>query len=128
MAVFRRLWIAAVLLLTAYIIYASLASHPPGPDEILPDKAGHYLAYLSLALLGSGIASPERLWRTMLRCFLLGGALEIAQLLFTEHRMAEWRDLGANVAGILTAWLIAGQGRAGWGLRAMAWFNRNRAF
>ncbi len=86
------------------------------------------LAYLSLALLGSGIASPERLWRTMLRCFLLGGALEIAQLLFTEHRMAEWRDLGANVAGILTAWLISGQGRAGWGLRAMAWFNRNRAF
>ena len=124
---FRRLWIAAVLGLAAFIVHASLSPQPPIPNEILPDKVGHYLAYLSLALLGSGITSPDRLRRTLLRCFLLGAALEIAQALFTEHRLAEWGDLAANVAGILTAWFIAGQGRAGWGLRAVAWLKGKRA-
>jgi len=124
---FRRLWIAAVLGLAAFIVYASLAPQPPVPTDVLSDKLEHYLAYLSLALLGSGIASPARLRFTLLRCFLLGAALEIAQALFTEHRMAEWGDLAANVAGILTAWLIAGQGRAGWGMRAAAWLQGKRA-
>ena len=96
------------------------------PSEILSDKVAHYLAYLSLALLGSGIASPASLWRTMLRCFLLGATLEIAQALFTDHRVADRADLAANAAGILTAWLIAGQGRAGWGLRALARLSRQR--
>jgi VanZ family protein len=123
---FRRLWIGAVLGLAAFIVYASLSPQPPVPTEIVSDKVGHYLAYLSLALLGSGITSPGRLWRTLLRCFLLGAALEIAQALFTEHRLAEWGDLAADVAGILTAWLVAGQGRAGWGLRAAARFQGKR--
>jgi VanZ family protein len=124
---FRRLWIAAVLGLAAFIVYASLAPQPLVPTEVLSDKLEHYLAYLSLALLGSGIASPARLRFTLLRSFLLGAALEIAQALFTEDRMAEWGDLAANVAGILTAWLIAGQGRAGWGMRAAAWLQGKRA-
>ena len=124
--VFRRLWIGAVVGLAAFIVYASLSPQPPVPSEILPDKVGHYLAYLSLALLGSGITSPDRLRRALLRCFLLGAALEIAQALFTEHRMAEWGDLAADVTGILTAWLVAGQGRASWGLRAMVWIQGKR--
>lgn len=123
----RRLWIAAILVLAAMIIVGSLAPQPLLPNETLPDKVGHYLAYLTLALLGSGIATPERLWRAMFRCFLLGAALELAQAFFTEHRAAEWGDLLANVAGILTAWLIAGGGRAGWGLRAAAWLDRRRS-
>jgi VanZ family protein len=123
---FRRLWTGAVLGLAVFIVYASLSPQPPVPSEILSDKAGHYLAYLSLALLGSGIATADRLRFTLLRCFLLGAALEIAQAFFTEHRMAEWGDLAADVAGILTAWLVASQGRAGWGLRAATWLKRKR--
>jgi hypothetical protein len=94
------------------------------PNEVVSDKVGHGLAYLVLAVLGSGIAAPERLWWTMLRCFLLGAALELAQALMTDHRVSEWGDLLANVTGILIAWLIAGGGRAGWGLRAAAWLER----
>lgn len=97
------------------------------PDAGMSDKVGHYLAYLTLALLGSGIAAPERLWRTMLRCFLFGAALEVAQALVTDQRAAEWGDMLANVSGILTSWLIAGSGRAGWGLRAAAWLERRRS-
>ena len=115
----RRLWTAAVVALAAFIAWSSLSPQPLVPAETLPDKVGHFLAYLSLGLLGSGITTPERLWLAMLRCFLLGAALELAQAQFTDDRHAEWGDLAANTAGILTAWLIAGRGRAGWGYRAI---------
>ena len=119
-ATLRRLWITAIVLFAALIVVASLAPQPVVASERFSDKAGHYLAYLGLALLGSSITSPARLWRTMLRCFLLGVALEAAQALLLEDRVADLRDLVANAAGILTAWLAAGQGRAGWGLRIVA--------
>jgi VanZ family protein len=122
----RRLWVAATLLLALAIVYWSLAPQPPVPNEIIPDKVGHYLAYLALALLGSGIATTAGLWRLALRCLALGAALEIAQGLLTEHRMAEWGDLLADLAGILTAWAIAGQGRAGWAMRLHARLVRGR--
>ena len=115
---------AATLALALAIVRWSLAPQPPVPESLIPDKVGHALAYFTLALVGSGIAVPERLWLTMLRCFLIGGALEIAQALFTEHRSAEWGDLLADLAGILVAWLITAQGRAGWGLRAFARLQR----
>lgn len=117
----KRLWIVAVAVLAAFIAWSSLSPQPLVPVETLSDKIGHALAYFSLALLGSGIASPGRLRFVMLGCFLLGAALELAQGAFTENRQAEWGDLAANTAGILAAWLAAGQGRAGWGLR---WFAR----
>jgi hypothetical protein len=41
--------------------------------------------------------------------------------------VADPADLAANTAGIALAWLIAGQGRAGWGLRAAAWISARRA-
>jgi hypothetical protein len=116
----RRLWIAAILLFAALIVAASLTPQPVVASARFSDKAGHYLAYLGLALLGSSITSPARLWRTMLRCFLLGATLEVAQALLLEDRVADVRDLVANAAGILTAWMVAGQGRAGWGLRIAA--------
>lgn len=123
----RHLWIVTIAIMVAVIIAASLAPSPLFPETGISDKVGHYLAYLTLALLGSGIAAPERLWLSMLRCFLLGAALEIGQALVTSHRSAEWGDLLANVSGILTAWLIAGSGRAGWGIRAAAWLDRRRS-
>ena len=123
----RRLWMAATLAFAGFIVVASLSPQPVLSGVSFSDKVGHYLAYLALALLGSGIASPGRLWLTMLRCFLLGAALEAAQSLTTQQRVAEWGDLAANVAGILTAWLVAAYGGAGWGLRAAAWLARRRA-
>ncbi len=121
---FRRLWTGAVLALALFIIWSSLSPQPLVPSATLPDKAGHFLAYLSLGLLGSGITAPHRLRIAMLRCFLLGAALEVLQGLLTEHRHAEWGDLAANSAGILTAWLITGWGRAGWALHAWARLQR----
>ncbi len=116
----RRLWISAVLALAAFIVWSSLAPQPPVTVEGLSDKVDHFLAYFSLSLLASGASSPRRLAVVMLGCFLLGASLEVAQGLFTQQRQAEWGDLAANSAGIALAWLVAGGGRSGWGLRAMA--------
>lgn len=122
--VFRRIWIAAIVVIVAAIVGGSLSPQQAVPVEQFSDKLGHYIAYLALALAVSGISSPQRLWRSMLGCFLLGAALELAQAAFTEQRSAEWADLAANTAGIATAWLISAQGRAGWGLRAGVWLAR----
>lgn len=122
---FRHLWIAAIAVVVAVIVAGSLLPFPVLPNEAGSDKFGHYTAYLVLALLASGIVEPARLWQAMLRCFLLGLGLEAAQTLLTDHRLAEWGDLLANAAGILTAWLIAAGGRAGWGIRLASRFLRN---
>lgn len=116
----RRAWIAAIVVLVAAIVAASLAPQLPEAVDTISDKAWHFLAYLLLALAGSAIATPRRLWSTMLRCFLLGAALELAQGALTAARSPEWADLAANTAGIAVAWLIAGSGRAGWGMRVGA--------
>lgn len=116
----RRLWTGAIALLVVLIVAASLVPTAAQPTGSHADKIAHAIAYFSLALLGSGIATPATLWRVMLRCFLLGAALEGAQALLTEQRSAEIGDLAANAAGIIAAWLLAGWGRAGWGLRAAA--------
>jgi len=125
-AAIRQTWIAAIVVLVVPIAAASLAPQLPVTVESISDKVWHFLAYLTLALSGSAIATPERLWRVMLRCFLLGAALELGQGAFTAARNPEWADLAANSAGIAAAWLIAGRGRAGWGLRAGAWLARRR--
>lgn len=123
----RRLWIAAIMLLVLLIAFGSLAPQPLLTGRVISDKVSHYFSYLALALLGSGITTPERLWRNMLRCFLLGLALEVAQYLVTDRRLSEWADVAANAAGILTAWLIVARGRAGWGLRMAASLDRRRS-
>lgn len=123
-ALLRRAWLAAIVVLAGAIVAASLAPQLPESVDTFSDKAWHFLAYLALALAGSAITTPERLWRTMLRSFLLGAALELAQGALTATRIPDWSDLAANSAGIAVAWLIAGWGRAGWGLRAGAWFAR----
>lgn len=109
-----RTWQAAILLLALAITLGSLLPMPELKSAAGLDKLQHLLAYFALALLGSGIVEPPRLWRVMARCFLFGLAIELLQALGNAGRSADWVDLAANGAGILAAWLVAGGGRAGW--------------
>jgi VanZ family protein len=126
-ATLRRLWRTAIFLLVAAIVVGSLAPQQAVSIVAISDKLAHFLAYLALALAVSGISTPQRLWRAMLGCILLGATLELGQAVLTEQRSAEWGDLAANAAGIATAWLVVGRGSAGWGLRAGAWLARRSA-
>jgi VanZ family protein len=123
---FRKLWIAGIFVVAAAIVISSLVPRPLVPNQTGGDKVLHFVAYFVLALLASGIVTRERLPLAMLRCFLLGLALEAAQALLTAHRMAEWTDLVANGSGVLLAWLAAAGGRAGWAPRAAARMLRRR--
>lgn len=120
---YRRAWLASVWLLVAAIVAASLWPAPVSPPEPGLDKLGHYGAYLLLALLGAGIVAAGKVWLAMLRTFLLGVVLEVGQAIFTASRSAEWADLAANAAGVLTAWALVAAGLAGWARRVEAWFN-----
>ena len=64
-ATLRHLWMAAIAVVVAVIVFGSLVPQPLLPGGLLPDKASHYLSYFTLALLGSGITTPERLWRAI---------------------------------------------------------------
>ncbi len=110
--------------LTAIIIFASVAPFQVPGAELSGDKFGHFFAYLTLALAGAGIVPAERLWIVMLRCLLLGFALEVVQGLWLEARQADWRDMLANSAGVACAWLIVRGGRSSWARHVEDWLRQ----
>ena len=110
--------------LTAIIIFASVVPFQVPSAEQSGDKVGHFLAYLALALAGAGIVPADRLWIVMLRCLLLGLALEVVQGLWLEARQADWQDMLANSAGVACAWLIVRGGRSSWARHVEDWLRR----
>ena len=105
------------------VLGSVLPLHIPGAD-LGSDKFGHWFMYFVLALAGSGIVAPERVWIVMLRCLLLGAALEVAQELWTKDRDGDWRDMLANGAGVFAAWLIVRNGRSNWARHIEGWLLR----
>jgi len=123
---YRRAWLGAVWLLVIAIVAASLWPTPVSAAEPGIDKLAHFAAYLLLAMLGAGIVAAGDVWRAMLRTFLLSLVLEAAQATLTASRSAEWADLAANAAGILTAWGLIAAGLAEWARRIEAWLTGRR--
>lgn len=121
---FRRAWQGLILLLTLAITAGSLLPMASVPSAPGLDKLEHFFCYFALALLGSGIVAPQRLWIVMARSFAFGLALEALQALATATRSADWADVLANGLGVLAAWAIAGGGRAGWARHVEAWLSR----
>lgn len=124
---FRRAWQGLILLLVLAIGTASLLPIPSMTVAPGVDKLEHFIAYFTLALLGSGIVTRERLWIVMARCFAFGAAIELLQGLLTSGRMADWADILANGLGVSAAWASAGGGRAGWARHVEAWLARRSA-
>lgn len=79
------------------------------------DKLGHFLAYFILTALAFRLwPSGWRPWIAATLLFLFGGAIELAQF-HIAGRLASWRDMGFNAAGIAAAMLMAcrSQGQPG---------------
>ncbi len=122
---YRRAWIASILLLVLAIVAASLL--PQTGFEAVPgsDKIGHFAAYFALTLLGSAVVTSKRLPWVVVRTIVLGLAMEAAQALLTDSRIADWADVLANTGGVLAAWWLA-RGRTGWAVAAEAWLGSLR--
>jgi VanZ family protein len=122
---YRRTWIALVWLLAALIVVASLvpSGQMPGPQGV--DKLGHFTAYFTLTLLCEGIVARTSVPWVIVSVISLGLAMEAAQALFTETRIADWADVLANTTGVLTAWWVVRR-RVGWALTAEAWLAGRR--
>jgi len=116
-----------MVLIAAFAAIITIGSllpfHVPGND-FGGDKFSHLVLYFALALAGAGIVAEERVWIVMVRCLLLGAALEIAQGLWIETRQGDWRDMAANAAGVLAAWLIVRNGRSNWARFVEHWLRR----
>ena len=72
------------------------------------DKVQHMLAFALLAFLALR-AYPVAGWLRVLAGLALYGALiEIVQMIPALHRMSEWRDWAADLAGVAIALIIRG--------------------
>jgi hypothetical protein len=79
------------------------------------DKWLHGLTFGFLALWFGGLFARHRYWLIALGLFGFGVFVEGCQLL-VGYRMADWLDVAANTAGIVTGLLVAAIGVGGWAL------------
>lgn len=98
-AVFARLTFWAALAFT--VVLATL----PKPPEIIaaPDKVQHALAFFVLTALHKLAYREFGFWKRVIVMAILGGAIEVAQMVPAFHRDAEWMDWVADVAATLAA-------------------------
>ncbi len=117
---YRRAWAGSIWLLVLVIAAGSLVPEM-GPASVAgSDKIGHVVAYFTLAVLGSAVVTTTKLPWVMVRVMFLGLAMEAAQGLLTDTRMADWSDVLANATGVFAAWWLVRR-RAGWAMAVEAW-------
>lgn len=85
------------------------------------DKWLHALTFFVLLIWFSGQYRRRSYWRVAAGLMTFGILIEICQSL-VEYRSADWRDVGANTAGIFFGLVIALAGLGGWCLRLEDWY------
>lgn len=97
-----RLLRAAFLIALVAVFVLALLPPPPMPEVMdSQDKAGHFLAFVGLGLLGLA-AWPRQTSMLVLALLVYGALIEVAQML-TTLRQAEMLDWLADAAGVATA-------------------------
>lgn len=105
----RSLYLAIGWALVLVILALSLWPFLSVPDVGVSwnDKVGHFIAYLVLMLWFAQLyPRPRHLWIGF-RLVALGIFIEILQWL-SGYRYFELADIGANMLGVLTGWLLTG--------------------
>ena len=102
-----RLLYATGWLLTAVIIYGSLAPSTPEATTSINDKLQHFGAYfVTMAWFATFVATTKQRHAHAAFLITLTVALEYAQLL-TPNRTFELADIGYGVSGVTAATIIA---------------------
>lgn len=94
-------WASAALAL-AWTAWISLVPVSSLPSVSIWDKAAHFLNYGFLTLLLASLFGRNRQWAGAAMVMLYGVLIEFAQG-HGGQRSADWKDIVANGAGILTA-------------------------
>jgi len=90
------------------------------------DKWLHGGTFLVLTFWFTGLYDRRRWWLVALGLVAFGFVVEGCQML-VSYRTADWFDIAANVAGILTGLAIAAAGAGGWGPRFENWLLERNA-
>ena len=91
-------------------------------EPIGADKLLHGLTFVVLSVWFTGLFAKQSYGWIAVGLMLFGLFIEACQLL-VGYRMADWLDVGANTAGIITGLVLAVVGLGGWGLRVEAWYS-----
>lgn len=105
---FKTLWLSIGISLIITVIILSLMAEPPTDMmDVLPnDKFGHFIAYFALMVWFAQIYhTNKQRWLYLIGFLILGLSLEILQGL-GGVRQADWLDMLANSAGIISAFLL----------------------
>ena len=83
----------------------ALLPQPPELPVVLSDKVQHATAFAILAGLGA-LAWPRRLVQIAVVLIIIGGLIEILQMIPLLHRDAEFADWATDVAATLATLLV----------------------
>ena len=83
----------------------ALLPQPPELPVALSDKVQHGAAFAVLAGLGAG-AWPRRLTQIAIGLIILGGFIEILQMIPVLHRDAEFADWATDIAATLATLMV----------------------
>jgi VanZ family protein len=104
---YKTLWLSIGISLIITVIVLSLMAPPKDMMEALPsDKLGHFIAYFVLMGWFAQIYhTNKQRWLYLIGFLILGLSLEILQGL-GGVRHADWLDMLANSAGVISAFLL----------------------
>lgn len=104
---YKTLWLSMGISLVVTVIVLSLIAPPKDMMETLPnDKLGHFTAYFVLMGWFAQIYhTNKQRWLYLIGFLMLGLTLEILQGL-GGVRQADWLDMLANTAGVISAFLV----------------------
>ena len=86
----------------AFTIVMATLPHPP-PLATASDKVNHVIAFFVLTALHKLAYRDFGFWVRLLVMAVLGGLIELVQMVPALHRDAEWLDWAADVAAALVA-------------------------
>lgn len=121
----RTAGIVILLVVLAAAVMPALWFEIPHAKFLLLDKWLHALTFLFLALWFSGQYKRSSYWRLAVGLTVFGVLIELCQGMIS-YRMADWRDLSADVLGTGLGLIIALAGLGGWSRRFEQWLARER--
>jgi VanZ family protein len=112
-----RLLLVIGWILIMIAIIGSLTPELPSLGFTIGDKLRHFVGYFVLMAWFSGLYPRERHLLLAIAFLLMGAALELLQGVLTVTRDMDLKDLGVNLLGIATAFLLARLGLGNWARR-----------